>query len=542
MFLNPAQRGDVLLMMGLDVIAASSLAAGQTSRRGLSLTSTDRVVKPRLLLICLAAPLLCGCAVGPDYVAPDITLPSRWSSAAAQTSRTPRLTHWWRGLNDPLLSQLMAEAVDGNLDVASAKARIREARATQRQAIGALFPTVSGTGSATENRSGTSSAGSTATAASTSYSQFQAGFDSSWELDLFGANHRAVEAATYGIDAAEDDLRATLLTLVGDVASSYVDARAYQARAALARRTAASQRETAALTERKLNAGSASAVDTAKASALAASTEATIPTYEASYQESVHRLGVLLGRDPTALAGRMARTTPIPTPRLPLPRGIPADVLTQRPDVRKAKRQLAQYTARIGQAEAALYPDVSLSGSVSTTALKLGDLGKSSTIGWSIGPSVSVPIFNGGKLRAAVEIAQAQRDEYHVAWRSAVLTALEDVENAIVNLGQERLRQRSLAESARRYGEAARLARSLYETGSSTFLDVLDAERSQFTAEDNLLASRAALAKDYVALAKALGGGWDGPIDSGRPEVTDSGTGPHLAQRPGGAHEPDTTR
>ncbi|MGY3447735.1 efflux transporter outer membrane subunit [Bradyrhizobium sp. USDA 4353] len=486
-------------------------------------------VKPALLALCLSTPLLAGCAVGPDYITPDFGTPQRWSSDRSQPAQRLELAQWWRNLGDPLLDQLMGEAVGGNLDVAAAKARIREARATQRQAVGALFPTVSGTGSATETRSAGSATNGIAIAPST-YSQFQAGFDSSWELDLFGANRRAVEAAGYGVDAAEDDLRATLLTLIGDVASNYIDARAYQARVALARRTAASQRETAALTQRKQNAGSASAVDTAKAAALAASTEATIPTYEASYQQAVHRLGVLLGRDPTALSQRLSRTLPIPAPRLPLPKGIPADVLVMRPDVRKAERQLAQFTAKIGQATAALYPDVSLTGTVSTSALKLGDLGKSSTIGWSIGPSVSLPIFNGGKLRAAVEVAEAQRDEYHVAWRNAVLSALEDVENAIVNLGQERLRIRSLSESARRYGEAAKLSRSLYQTGSSTFLDVLDAERSQFTAEDSLLASRATLAKNYVALAKALGGGWTGPIDSSVPEVVDSGTGPHLAQ------------
>lgn len=486
-------------------------------------------VKTPLVLLCLAGLPLAGCAVGPDYATPALRLPTAWSSDHHSRPKPPQLSHWWRNLKDPLLDALIAEAVDGNLDVAAAKARIREARATRRQAVGALFPTITGSGTATESRTATSATGGF-DVSPTTYSQYQAGFDASWELDLFGANRRAVEAASYGVDAAEDDLRATLLTLVGDVASYYIDARAYQARAALARRTGASQRQTAALTERKLAAGSASAVDSEKANALAASTEATIPTYEASYQQQVHRLGVLLGRDPAALAARMAKATTIPAPRLPLPKGIPADVLTTRPDVRKAERQLAQYTAKIGQAEAALYPDVSLSGSVSTTALKLGDLGKTSTIGWSIGPSVSVPIFNGGKLAAAVEIAESQRDEYHLAWRSAVLSALEDVENAIVNLDQERLRIGSLADSAKRYGEAARLSRALYETGSNTFLDVLDAERSQFSAEDSLLASRANVAKYYVALAKALGGGWDGGIDVSKPEVVDTGTGPHLAQ------------
>lgn len=459
----------------------------------------------------------------------SIELPARWSDGKdEQATKPPVLAQWWRRMNDPLLNELMNEAIQGNLDVAAAKARIREARALRRQAVGELFPSMSGSGSATTNRTGGASLSGGAGSAGTTYSQFEAGFDASWELDLFGGNRRAVEAAAYNVEAADEDLRATLLTLIGDVASAYADARGYQARAALARRTAASQRETAALTQKKADAGSATSVDVAKAVAQAASTEATIPSHEAAYAQAVHRLGVLLGRDPTALTPRLALRVAIPAPRLPLPKGVPADVLTMRPDVRKAERQLAQYTAKIGQAEAALYPGLSLSGSVSTTALKLGDLGRDSTIGWSLGPTLSVPIFNGGKLRAAVETAQAQRDQYHVAWRSAVLAALEDVENSIVSLAGERRRIRSLAEAARRYGEAARLSRSLYENGSTSFLDVLDAERSQFSAEDTLLQSRVAVAKDYVALAKALGGGWDGAIDSATPEIVDANTGPHI--------------
>ncbi|MGP9811314.1 efflux transporter outer membrane subunit [Rhodopseudomonas sp. NSM] len=485
---------------------------------------------PRLAMLLACGAVLSGCAVGPDYIVPGIELPTTWGNARPTKTppAIPQLSEWWRRLNDPLLNRLIEEAVQGNLDVASAKARIREARATRRQAVGALFPTLDGYGSATRNQISTSTTSGEAAATTTTYNQFQAGFDSSWELDIFGANRRNVEATTYGVDAAEDDLRATLLTLVGDVASYYTQARGYQARIALARRTAASQRETAALTQRKFDAGSASAVDVAKASAQAASTEANIPTFEISYAESVNRLGVLLGREPTALAPLLARVKPIPAPRLPLPKGIPADVLVMRPDVRKAERQLAQYTALIGKAEAALYPSVSLTGSVSTTALKVGDLGKNSTIGWSFGPTLSVPIFNGGQLRAAVQIGEAQRDQYYVAWRAAVLSALEDVENAIVSLSQQRKRVGNLSESARRYAEAARLSRSLYETGSSSFLDVLDAERSLYTAEDSLLDTRVSVATSYVALAKGLGGGWDGAIDSSVPEVVDLNTGPHL--------------
>ncbi|MBI1203240.1 MAG: efflux transporter outer membrane subunit [Rhodopseudomonas sp.] len=485
-------------------------------------------MKPNAVIgaaIMLTAVALSGCAVGPDYKPSPIVLPIHWSNEKnGQIVKPVDLAQWWTRLNDPVLNGLIEDAVSGNLDVASAKAKIREARATRRQAIGALFPSVSGEGAATRSRTAASSDASAPVTAN----QFQAGFDSSWELDLFGANKRAVEAASYGVDAADDNLRATLLTLVGDVSAYYVEARGYQARIALARRTAKSQRDTWALTQRKFEAGSTTAADVAKAAAVAATTEADIPGYETSYAAAVHRLGVLLGLDPVALVRELRHGAPIPTPRLPLPAGIPANVMSARPDVRQAERQLAQYTAKIGQAEAALYPSVSLTGSVSTTGLNTRDIGRNSSIGWSIGPSLSVPLFNAGRLRAAVDVAKAQRDQYDVAWRSAVLTALEDVENALVSLAQERIKQRKLGEAVRRYREAARLSHALFENGSASFLDVLDAERSLYTAEDSLLQSRAAIATDYVALAKALGGGWDGAIDSSKPEVVDRATGPHV--------------
>jgi NodT family efflux transporter outer membrane factor (OMF) lipoprotein len=495
-------------------------------------TNSTRSLTARLGALLMVGTTLSACAVGPDYFGAPVALPTQWGNAKPKATTKPvSLAHWWNRLGDPTLNRLIEEAVEGNLDVASAKARIREARATRRQAIGALLPLVDGFGSSTYNQTGTStttSASAAANATPFTYNLHQAGFDSSWELDLFGGNKRAVEAATYGVDAAEDDLRATLLTLVGDVAAYYVEMRGYQARIALARRTAASQRQTAQLTQQKFDAGSSSAVDAANAAGLAATTESYIPSYEVSYAEAVHRIGVLLGREPAALALPFKRVAKIPAPRLPLPTGIPADVLILRPDVRKAERQYAQYTARVGQAEAALYPSVSLTGSVSTSALNIGDLGKASTIGWSVGPSLSVPIFNGGKLRAAVDIAGAQRDQYYLAWRSSVLTALEDVENAIVAMAQERIKIQRLSEAARRYGEATRLSRALYTSGSTSFLEALTAERSFYTAEDSLIVSRVAIATSYIALAKALGGGWDGVIDSSVPAVIDVNTGPHI--------------
>ncbi len=469
--------------------------------------------------------VLGGCAVGPDYAGPPAAdVPPHWHRAVDQKTVTSAVPgKWWRDLRDPLLDRLMAQAVDGNLDVASAKAKIRAARALRRDAIGGLLPTVEGTTSATRHQTTASSNVS----GSRVSNLFQAGFDASWEVDLFGAEARTVEAASANVEATRNDLDSTLLTLVGDVASTYVETRGYQARIALARRTAKSQRETAALTRTKFEVGSASAVDSSKAAAQAASTEAIIPGLESSLYRAVHRLSILTGREPGTLIGDMAKGGPIPSPRRGLPTGIPADVLTNRPDIRAAERRLAQYTAKVGAAEAALYPSVSLTGSISTSATRVGDLGKASTIAWSWGPSVTIPIFEGGKLVAARDEAEAVRDQYFIAWRSSILTALEDVENALVSLSKERSRSRSLAEAADQYRRAATLSRALYQSGSSSFLDVLDAERSLYSAEDTLIQSRVAIMTDHIALAKALGGGWTRPVDTTKPEVEDTNTGPH---------------
>ncbi|WHS33853.1 efflux transporter outer membrane subunit [Brucella sp. NM4] len=479
-----------------------------------------------LATLCLVA-TVSGCVVGPDYQSPLINMPSNWGNKKQQKPAKPaELAEWWKRLNDPLLNAFVEEAVAGNLDVATAKARVREARATYRQSVGTLLPSLDGSASATRSRTGSSVSGTASTS-----SQFQSGLDASWEIDLFGANRRSVEAAKYGMDASEEDLRNTLVTLIGDVTTNYVEARGYQARAALARRTAASQRETATLTRNKFEAGASSAVDLSNASGQAASTEANIPDLEAAYAASVHRLSVLTGRAPAALAERMKKVKAIPKPKLPMPTGIPADILLSRPDVRLAERQYAQYTAKVGQAEAARYPGLSLTGDIATSATKIGDLGKSSSISWSFGPTLTVPIFNGGQLKAVVEMAQAQRDQYFIAYRSSILTGLEEVENAIVSLAQERIKSSKLATSARHYREAASLGRSLYQSGTQSFLDLLEAQRSLYSAEDSLIASQVLITTDYIALNKALGGGWSGAIEVSKPEVVDVNTGPRLPKR-----------
>lgn len=489
----------------------------------------------RTLAALMIAGSLSACAVGQDYAKPVIDVPSRWSNdKSAQSPKPAELAGWWKKLRDPTLDRLVDEAVAGNLDVASAKARVREARASYNQATGALFPSIDGSASATRSQSagvtgGRGGAESYGGSSGRISNSLRAGLDASWEVDLFGSNQRNVEATRYSLDAAEDDLRAALVTLIGDIAVNYVDVRSYQARIALARRTAATQRETARLTRAKFEAGSASRVDVANADGQVASTEAGIPTQEAAMAQAIHRLGVLTGRAPNALAGLLTKTAPVPSPRLPLPAGVPADILLSRPDVLAAERRLAEATARIGEAEAALYPSISLTGNVATSGVRLGDLAKNSSISWSFGPSLSVPVFNAGQLRAAVAAAQARRDQQFLALHSSVLVALEEVENAIVALAQERIRYGKLSEAVRNYREAAGLARTLFESGSTSFIEVLDAERSLYSAEDALIQSRVNIAAQYIALNKALGGGWSGAVETAKPVVVDSNTGPRPA-------------
>ncbi|MFK3690819.1 efflux transporter outer membrane subunit [Agrobacterium tumefaciens] len=475
----------------------------------------------------LIAILVSGCVVGPDYEQPGLVLPASWAGDQRKSktpAKKPNLVEWWRQLNDPHLNTLVAEAVSANLDVATAKAKIREARASYRQQAGTLLPTADGSGSATRHRSVTAGQPSV-------YNQYQAGFDASWEVDLFGGNRRGTEAAGYSVQAADEDLADTLVTLIGDVTTYYVQAREYQALIALAERTAKSQRQTAALTRDQLQAGTANGADSASADGQAASTEADIPSYRISYQQSVNRLSVLLGKAPSELHGLMEKRSNIPAPNITPGLGIPADILSQRPDVRAAERRLAQYTAKIGQAESNRYPSISLTGNIASTASNLAELGKKSTISWSFGPSLSVPIFHGGQLKAAVDVAKAQRDQYFVAYQYAVLTAIEDLENAIIGFTQSQQRRAKLSVSVTAYRKAAQIAQELNAAGATDRLDVLEAERSLYSAESNLIQSRASIATYYISLHKALGGGWTGAVDVEKPAVSDSVVGPHLAKR-----------
>lgn len=336
---------------------------------------------------------LSGCIVGPNYRKTFFTVPGAWTQYSAQTSERPvALAGWWRRLNDPILNQLMSDAIAGNNDVSTAKARIREARATLGQTVGRLAPNISGSISGTRNSEHSDAF----------LSHYNGGFSASWELDFFGGNKRAVEAARYGLEGAIENMRAVMVTLLGDVATNYIEMRGWQKKLLITRHIAALQRKTFELIRAKLIAGDASELDLSNARAQMANTEANVSQMEVHLAMSIHRLSVLTGRVPAALETlslKSAKEAKIPQPQWPIPAGIPADILLTRPDLRRAERQYAQATARVGQREADRYPSLSLTGNISTSATEIGQLGKSSTIGWSFGPSLRFPFLMEGSWR-----------------------------------------------------------------------------------------------------------------------------------------------
>ncbi|WP_019219386.1 efflux transporter outer membrane subunit [Bartonella florencae] len=480
------------------------------------------VVSSRLLYsILLCFFILSGCMVGPNYQKTSFRVPAHWGQQSAQTAgHAVTIAGWWRSLNDPVLNALMNDAIAENNNVAIAKARVREARATLGQTVGSLLPNVANSVSGTRSNSASSDGG-----IGKYFTQYRGGFDASWELDFFGGHKRAVEAARYGLEASVEDMRATMVTLLGDVATNYVQLRGWQQKLLLVRQIASSQRKTYELIRSRLTAGDASELDVSNAEAQVANTEADISQMEANLAMSIHRLSVLTGRVPTALQDLLqknAKHAKIPQPKWPIPAGIPADILLTRPDLRRAERQYAQATARIGQRQADLYPSLTLTGNISTAAETINQLWKNSTIGWSFGPGLRFPLFNGGQIMASVEVARAQRDQAFIAYRSAVLGALEDVENALVRLTKEHQRLEKLIIADRASLHSLQLSRRLFENGNTSFLELLNANRSYYSAQMALKDSRVSLVTQYIALMKALGGGWDGVVDVSRPEVVDA--------------------
>lgn len=459
-------------------------------------------------LVLLASIGLAGCAaLGPDYQTTSPVAPAGWSrapdsAAVVRVGAPGDLSRWWRVFEDPPLSGLVEQALRGNLDLTSAQARLREARARRTVATAGRFPEVGA--SVTARRTGASETlggGNTRNA-------FAADFDASWELDVFGGVRRSVEAAEADVQASEANLQGARVSLAAEVALNYVDLRAYQLRLAIARDNLASQAETLQLTDWRAQAGLVSRQDVEQARTNLEQTRAQIPALESGLAAAEHRLAVLLGQAPGSLGARLAAGAGLPQAPASIAVGIPADTLRQRPDVRAAERALAAETARLGVAEAARYPGFRLSGSIGLEALTFAGLGDGGAGSYSLLAALAAPIFNAGRLRAQVEIQDAVRERAQATYESTLLKALEDVENALVALARSREREQALARGLDAARNAAALARDRYSAGLIDFQAVLDTERSVLSLQDSLASTRADGIAALIRLYKALGGGW----------------------------------
>jgi multidrug efflux system outer membrane protein len=457
-----------------------------------------------LLLAC------CGCSVGPQYSRPQMEVSGQWSELPATgvnggASLAP-ITAWWTTFGDAQLNSLVDRAVCSNTDLRIALARIREARAQRGVVAADAFPSLDAAATYTRSRPSENSLGGASGKAS---HLFQAGFDASWEIDVFGGVRRAVEAANADIGAAEENRRDVLVTLLSDVARNYLEVRGNQLRIAIARENITAQRKTVELTQGRYEVGLSNELEVAQARAQLATTESQVPALETAVKRAIHRLGVLLGQEPGVLLGELSAEAPIPPPPPEVPAGLPSDLLKRRPDIRRAERAVAAATARIGVATADLFPKFFLTGALGQQSVSLSDLAAPASRFWGIGPTVSWRVFDAGRIRSNIKVQDARQEQALVLYEKTILTALEDVENALVAYSKEQETRHSLNQSAEANRKAVDIANELYSKGLIDFLNVLVSQRALNQSQDDLAQSEQRVSTNVVALFKALGGGWE---------------------------------
>ena len=478
-------------------------------------------MKPnRFSILALLAFFAGGCAnipsVGPNYHAPETKTPAHWSEplVGGETNSAAATAAWWKSFHDAELDSLIERAASSNLDLRIAQARVREARAQYGIAVGNLLPTVDASGSFARQRESQSEplvgpGDRLPPGIPFENNSYQAGFDASWEIDVFGGKRRAVEAAKAQVAAAEFGQRDVLVTLLGEVARNYVEARGDQRQLEIARENITAQEQTLALTQNRYTNGLANNLDVQQAATLLATTRASVPALETALEASIHRLGVLLGQPPEALQSELSSVAPIPAAPPAVPVGLPSELLLRRPDVAQAERQLAAATANIGVAKADLFPKFYLTGVAGFDSVSASDWFDAGSRFWSAGPTVQWNIFDAGRIRANIRIQNARQEQALANYEQTALTAFEDVENALVAYAKEQVRRRSLEDAVKSSQESLRLANQLYANGLSGFINVLDAERSLYQAQDALVQSDRTVSTDLIALYKSLGGGWE---------------------------------
>ncbi|WP_313679959.1 efflux transporter outer membrane subunit [Pantoea vagans] len=481
-------------------------------------------LKPLSLLLALG---LAGCAVGPDYQAPKPVVPGSYNTLDSQEASKPQTaainSRWWHSFNDPQLDSLIERAIAGNLSLQQTVLRIAGAREQLTQAQGSLFPSLSGSAKVTRQQLGLKglleSNGATDQLDSNVASQlngltqpvnlYQGSFDASWELDLWGKVRRQVEAANAQQQAAIEQRNDALVSLEAEVARAWLQLRGAQSTIQTLQQQIEVAQQTTELTQSQQQNGLAPLTDVENARAQLSTLQAQLPQYQSQARQAMNGLAVLLGKTPGALDAELS--TPKALPPLPqfVPVGIPSTLARRRPDIRQAEATLHAQTAEIGVSVAQLFPSLSLTGQLGVRNTDVSYLDNWSSHFYSYGPSLSIPIFQGGQLVSSVKLARAQQASAALDYRQTVLTALQDVENALVSYRADQQRVTALDETTGALQRAFDLASDSYRQGLSTFLEVLDAQRQLAQAQEQATQARMQSALDLVALYKALGGGWE---------------------------------
>ncbi len=459
---------------------------------------------------------LSACAAGPDYRAPApaaLGVPATYSQGNATPVDETELANWWTRLNDPALSALIDRAIANNPDIVQAQARLRQARESLRQANAAFLPQLSGSASGGKNYTSQTSAnrfdsnGVPISSSSSHWSSsYSVGANASWQIDLFGELSRSAEAARADLAASGYDLANVRMTIISELVTNYVQARLAQEQLRVARETQTIQQDNYKIADWRLQAGLVSALDEQQAKAQLAQTNATIPQLEASLKGSLNRIAVLTGQAPGEATRTLETPAPIPTASTDIAIGIPADTLRQRPDVRSAERALAAATARIGVAQAQLYPSLGISGNIGTTSNAFKDL--FSLITGGVFANVAQTIFDAGRRVSQVRSQKAATDGAFAAYKKSVLTALEDVENAMASLASARARKTEFATAYEASNNAAIMARSQYQSGLIDFQTLSTTENTLLSARNSLASAQSDEALAIAQLYNALGGGW----------------------------------
>lgn len=485
---------------------------------------------------------MAGCTVGPDYEPPVMDSPTAFHAptAAVEQGVPTALGEWWRVFDDAELDRLIQRVRSNNLDLRAARARVREARGMRGVTKAGYFPQLDAGASYSRSRLSENTLFGGAISEfgqPLEYDLYHGAFDMSWELDIFGGRRRANEAAQAVVEATHNAGYDVLISILAETGVNYFEIRSAQRRLAVARDSLEIREDMLDLMRDRFTAGIVGEREVTRQQAAVGEAQARIAPLEEQAQRALHRLSVLVGQAPNPLHNQLTPPGEWPDLAPGVPVGLPSDLLRQRPDLRRAERELAAATARIGAATANLYPRFFLTGAAGLQSIDAGDFFAGGSRYWSLGPSLRWPVFTAGRIRQEIHVQNARQEQAAIRYEQAFLTALEEAENALVAFGKEQDHYRALkeVESARR--RSLELARQLYDAGLAARLDVLEAELSRRAAELNRLESEAVLRQDLVRLYKALGGGWQTPENNAENSLQ-AGIGDGSATRLSG-YEPN---